>query len=357
MSTGGELAIFWDFENLFLQPDQIAHVVSKLREKASELKPGAHAHIKVFMNTSEPFFSKRQVALTAVGVDVQNSIFNQHNSKEASDKAIIMHSLVWLYGKKGGNSAVMFVTADSDFTVLISKIRELGIDAFLVTKFQQGEQAQALRQVATQPVVDWETLLHDFHPWWQIASCCFGAQEGATGALMWQARSSTAPREIPLPPSLAAHAVAMGPVGVISQTGRSTEQPQQVVTGDGNRDFSLAPSTTTTVHAAEPVSRFRHMEQALQESGGQTNTGPPAKRQRRKRKGCQNVGTPAEHVQPAETNCTTLTAPRAPVPGVVNPGWTKYQDNGSIWYYFEGPQGKWWVQDGVGVVEPYPDSE
>mmetsp|Transcript_7939 Transcript_7939/g.18583 ORF Transcript_7939/g.18583 Transcript_7939/m.18583 type:complete len:360 (-) Transcript_7939:186-1265(-) len=45
-----------------------------------------------------------------------------------------------------------------------------------------------------------------------------------------------------------------------------------------------------------------------------------------------------------------MAAPNPP-PG---PGWTKYQDNGSIWYYYEGAQGKWWCQDGE---EPQPFQE
>lgn len=47
---------------------------------------------------------------------------------------------------------------------------------------------------------------------------------------------------------------------------------------------------------------------------------------------------------------------RAPPPP---PGsnWTKYADEGTVWWYYEGSLGKWWVADGEKTVQRYGDSD
>lgn len=36
-------------------------------------------------------------------------------------------------------------------------------------------------------------------------------------------------------------------------------------------------------------------------------------------------------------------------------GWMKFQDNGTDWYYYEGPLGKWWVLEGSDEIMPFTD--
>uniref|UniRef100_A0A7S4W4Y7 2'-phosphotransferase n=1 Tax=Alexandrium monilatum TaxID=311494 RepID=A0A7S4W4Y7_9DINO len=44
--------------------------------------------------------------------------------------------------------------------------------------------------------------------------------------------------------------------------------------------------------------------------------------------------------------------PPPPPPG---DEWTKYQDNGKDWYYYEGPLGRWWCESGSDEVQPYDE--
>jgi hypothetical protein len=37
--------------------------------------------------------------------------------------------------------------------------------------------------------------------------------------------------------------------------------------------------------------------------------------------------------------------------------WTKYEDEGTIWYYYKGPLGQWWCQADSTDVQPYDDEE
>lgn len=157
-----EVRVFWDVENMMPPTDQIKHVKNMLCEKVQEVKPGAKVTIVALMDTGEPSLQGQKPELTAAGVDVQCTRFNPMKEKEASDKAIIMHSLLWLHDNKGNDVAVMFVTADTDFTVLINKIRGYNIDVFLVTRMTDS--ARDLREAATQPVVDWQTLLRQAGP-------------------------------------------------------------------------------------------------------------------------------------------------------------------------------------------------
>lgn len=44
--------------------------------------------------------------------------------------------------------------------------------------------------------------------------------------------------------------------------------------------------------------------------------------------------------------------PPMPPPGGTGKGWQKYQDDGVVWYYYEGPLGKWWCQEGDRGPDP-----
>eukprot|EP00971_Amphidinium_carterae_P001504 30137-Amphidinium_carterae.1 len=108
------------------------------------------------MDASKPSLREQVAALTSAGVEVQNSIFNTKKPKEASDKAIIMHSLLWLYDSTGHEPTIMFVTADTDYTVLLSQLKQRIEGVCLITPFGKGD---SLRRVATPHVIDWETLM------------------------------------------------------------------------------------------------------------------------------------------------------------------------------------------------------
>lgn len=65
---------------------------------------------------------------------------------------------------------------------------------------------------------------------------------------------------------------------------------------------------------------------------------PPKGRQR-------TVAEPGREEPQDSAPIATANGPDAPdkPPG---PGWTKYIDDDVIWYFYEGPKGKWWMQEG-----------
>jgi len=83
------------------------------------------------------------------------------------------------------------------------------------------------------------------------------------------------------------------------------------------------------------------------------------------------VASPEEEVMspeesPARDNEETsmlddfLDAPAPPrgAPGKPpGPDWKKYVDGETHWWYYEGPLGKWWVQEDGAEPEPYPDDQ
>ena len=52
-----------------------------------------------------------------------------------------------------------------------------------------------------------------------------------------------------------------------------------------------------------------------------------------------------------EMNCEPGMASRVPQ-GPPGPGWTEYTDDGKKWFYYEGPEGKFWTTEGH-QVQPY----
>ena len=91
------------------------------------------------------------------------------------------------------------------------------------------------------------------------------------------------------------------------------------------------------------------------------------------RSGCAAAGR--DWQQPRRTHRKATTPPRDAHPRDANPvgipgapqlpphpGWTTYQDNGMLWWYYEGSRGKWWCQEGrkgepdASSLAPFDDS-
>jgi len=50
--------------------------------------------------------------------------------------------------------------------------------------------------------------------------------------------------------------------------------------------------------------------------------------------------------------------PEPPVPGGENLHWKQFQDEGFMWWFYDGPCGKWWVGDEPGALpELYEEDE
>lgn len=68
-------------------------------------------------------------------------------------------------------------------------------------------------------------------------------------------------------------------------------------------------------------------------------------------------------VEPSASAASVAAAPGAVGRGPPAPGdmpkkhWQMFQDNGSVWFYYEGPLGKWWCQDKYELPEPFAEDD
>jgi hypothetical protein len=156
-----EVAIFWDIENLAPQRGAAAAVATRLREAAVRAAPScALTAFHAYVDTTR-LAEGQLAALTEQGVTVIHSVTNPRKRAEASDKALTMGLLLWLWERGPRAAAVVLVTADHDFAPLLAKLADSGrIGVVLVAPLSGPREISAARLGAGKQIAleDWNEV-------------------------------------------------------------------------------------------------------------------------------------------------------------------------------------------------------
>mmetsp|Transcript_2636 Transcript_2636/g.8847 ORF Transcript_2636/g.8847 Transcript_2636/m.8847 type:complete len:184 (+) Transcript_2636:3-554(+) len=131
--------------------------------------------------------------------------------------------------------------------------------------------------------------------------------------------------------------------GKIRKIGRDQRQPRPTRHGT---PYATSTASVGTEGSLPPPPRYRRRSRSLSSASVRSiRRGRSPSRSPSPAAATLGVG------QPQQPLGSTAKTPLPP------PGehWTKYQDRGKDWFYYEGPLGRWWCEAESNEVQPYEE--